>query len=73
MRVARVEDAGGRCVLAQVEDTTEHRRTTARLERLAERDHLTGVLNRRRMEEELELVLADVRRDGASRATLRGT
>ncbi len=64
VHVGVVDDAGERFLMAQIEDTTDHRRTTQRLRRLAERDHLTGLLNRRRVEEELEEVLAGVRRHG---------
>jgi len=65
VHVGAVDDGSGELLfMAQVEDTTDQRRTTARLRRLAERDHLTGLLNRRRIEEELEKVLAGVRRHG---------
>ncbi|MBA2349641.1 MAG: diguanylate cyclase [Solirubrobacterales bacterium] len=56
--------AGERLLMAHVEDTTDHRRVTQRLRQLADRDHLTGLLNRRRLEEELETSLAGVRRHG---------
>ncbi len=63
VNVGAAEDGTGRrFFVAQVDDTTGHHRTTQRLLRLAERDHLTGLLNRRRVEEELEAVLASVRR-----------
>ncbi len=53
---------GERLLMARLEDMTDQRRTTVRLRRLAERDHLTGLLNRRRLEEELEVSLASLRR-----------
>jgi diguanylate cyclase (GGDEF)-like protein/PAS domain S-box-containing protein len=56
------DERGRRYVIGQVEDTTDHRRVTTRLQRLAERDDLTGLLNRRRFEEELEKALAGARR-----------
>ena len=37
---------------------------------LAERDHLTGLLNRRRIEEELEVSLAGLRRHGHAAALI---
>jgi diguanylate cyclase len=44
------------------EDVTEQRRVAAQLMRLAERDPLTNLYNRRRFHEELERMLADGRR-----------
>ncbi len=65
VRLGRIRNPGGEFrLVAHVEDTTEHRRATARLRHLADRDHLTGLLNRRRLEEELEAALAGVRRHG---------
>lgn len=44
------------------EDVTEQRRVAAQLMRLAERDPLTNLFNRRRFHEELERMLADGKR-----------
>lgn len=46
------------------EDVTESRRVAAQLMRLAERDPLTNIYNRRRFHEELERMLADGSRHG---------
>ena len=65
VRVGRVIDAAGsQLLMAHVEDTTEHRHDAERLRQLADRDQLTGLMNRRRFEEELESALAGVRRHG---------
>ncbi len=68
VHVGTVDVDSQRLLMAQIVDTTDHRRTATRLRRLAERDHLTGLLNRRRIEEELEAVLAGVRRHGRQAA-----
>ena len=58
------EAGGPQAVVAQVQDVTERRRFERQLEHLASHDPLTGVLNRRRFEEELDRALAAVRRHG---------
>lgn len=70
VRVALVEVDGDRYVMAQVEDTTAERRSTARLQRLAERDHLTGLLNRRRIENDLDEALEAVHHHGRRAALI---
>ncbi|HYF26569.1 MAG TPA: EAL domain-containing protein, partial [Baekduia sp.] len=56
--------------LAQVQDVTERRRFEGRLQHMADHDPLTGLLNRRRFEEELDRQVAHVRRYGDSGALL---
>ena len=52
--VSGVDDrARGRLLIIEVDDRTDHHRRTLELERLAERDELTGVWNRRRFGREL--------------------
>jgi diguanylate cyclase (GGDEF)-like protein len=51
-------------VLAQVQDVSERRRYEARLIELAEHDELTGLLNRRGFQRELERHIAQARRYG---------
>jgi diguanylate cyclase (GGDEF)-like protein len=51
-------------------DITERKRHDAKLERLVNREPLTGLLNRRRFEEELEAQIARSRRYGAPAALL---
>jgi diguanylate cyclase (GGDEF)-like protein/PAS domain S-box-containing protein len=48
--------------ISHVEDVTERRELELRLQRLAERDDLTGLLNRRRFEEQLTQQLARCKR-----------
>lgn len=53
--VSLVRDRPGRPLhlIAQIQDMTEHRQIERRLGQLTERDQLTGLLSRRRMEQEL--------------------
>jgi len=51
-------------------DVTEREQVQSRLRTLAERDSLTGLLNRRSFEEELGRHVSDRRRDGAAGAVL---
>jgi diguanylate cyclase (GGDEF)-like protein/PAS domain S-box-containing protein len=57
-------------VLAQVQDISERRRYEAQLIELAVRDELTGLLNRRGLQRELERHVAEGRRYGATGALL---
>jgi diguanylate cyclase (GGDEF)-like protein len=57
-------------IVSQIEDVTGRKRAETKLRDLAERDSLTGVLNRRRFHEELDDALARLRRDGGSSALL---
>jgi diguanylate cyclase (GGDEF)-like protein/PAS domain S-box-containing protein len=57
-------------VLAQVQDISERRRHDAQLIELAVRDELTGLLNRRGLQRELERHVAEGRRYGATGALL---
>lgn len=57
-------------VLAQVQDISERRRHEAQLIELAVRDELTGLLNRRGLQRELERHVAEGRRYGATGALL---
>lgn len=52
------------------EDVTRERQTAEQLIYLAERDSLTGLFNRRRFQEELERMLADVDRYGSQGALI---
>jgi len=67
-----VRDARGEPVelLQQIQDITERRRFEHKLQHMADRDSLTGLLNRRRFEEELDRHLANVRRFGPRGAIL---
>lgn len=51
-------------------DTTRRKHLERQLEHLANRDYLTGLLNRRRFEEELQVHLAQARRYGITGALL---
>ena len=60
-----VEDAGGRPVhiVSQIEEVTDRKRAETKLRDLAEHDSLTGLLNRRRFDEELDEALVRLRRN----------
>jgi diguanylate cyclase (GGDEF)-like protein/PAS domain S-box-containing protein len=72
MHGALVRDGDGTPshVLLQVQDITERRRLEARLRHDADHDPLTGLLNRRRFEEELDCHAIDCVRYGAHGALL---
>ncbi len=67
-----VRDADGAPahVVAQIEDISDRRRTEHRLKELADHDPLTGLLNRRRLDEELRTTLLRIRRHGGRAALL---
>jgi diguanylate cyclase (GGDEF)-like protein/PAS domain S-box-containing protein len=60
----------GLVVLAQVQDVSDRRRYEARLIELAEHDDLTGLLNRRAFQRELQRHIAHARRYGPCGALL---
>jgi diguanylate cyclase (GGDEF)-like protein/PAS domain S-box-containing protein len=62
--------SGPRRVLLQILDVTERKRAEAQLQHMADHDPLTGLLNRRRFEQELERHLARARRYGAEGAAI---
>jgi diguanylate cyclase (GGDEF)-like protein/PAS domain S-box-containing protein len=70
MHVAVVHDAEGRPdhLLAQVQDVTERKRFEEQLQFMADHDPLTGLLNRRCFELEVERHLAQVARYGPAGA-----
>ena len=55
--------------VSQIENVTDRKRAEERLKELADQDSLTGLLNRRRFDEELRLTLLRLRRHGGQ-ATL---
>jgi diguanylate cyclase (GGDEF)-like protein/PAS domain S-box-containing protein len=67
-----VRDADGKPLhfLAQMQDVTERRRHEADLRRMADHDPLTGLLNRRSFERELERHVAYVERYGPKGAAI---
>jgi diguanylate cyclase (GGDEF)-like protein len=67
-----VRDAEGRPVnfVSQIEDIRDRRRAEERLKDLADHDSLTGLLNRRRFDEELRTVVQRLRRYGGRAALL---
>jgi diguanylate cyclase (GGDEF)-like protein/PAS domain S-box-containing protein len=66
LSISPVRDHHGKIVSAAViaRDVTERRRYETRLRALAEHDHLTGLLNRRRFEAELRRELSRAERSG---------
>jgi diguanylate cyclase (GGDEF)-like protein/PAS domain S-box-containing protein len=68
--LVREADGAASHVLVQVQDITERRRLEARLRHEADHDPLTGLLNRRRFEEELDYHAIDCVRYGAEGALL---
>lgn len=58
------EDGAPLHLISHIQDVTARRELELRLQRLAERDDLTGLLNRRRFEEELDRQLANIARHG---------
>jgi diguanylate cyclase (GGDEF)-like protein/PAS domain S-box-containing protein len=72
LSVSLVRDSDGtpRYFVSQIEDITDRKAAERDLERLAYRDPLTGLLNRRRFGETLEYELARMRRYGGLAALL---
>lgn len=72
LSVSPVRDERGQIVSAAViaRDVTERRRYEARLRALADHDHLTGLLNRRRFEAELRRELSRTSRSGQGGAVV---
>ncbi len=72
LSVSLVRDAAGEPLyfVSQIEDITERKRAHDELERLASDDPLTGLLNRRRFDEELERELKRLAREPERRAAL---
>ncbi len=72
LTLSPVRDSRGRVVLASLiaRDITNRKRYEERLEFMADHDQLTGLLNRRRFEEELKRELARIGRNGSAGAVL---
>jgi diguanylate cyclase (GGDEF)-like protein/PAS domain S-box-containing protein len=71
LSVSLVRDCGRTpYFLAQIEDIDERKQAERQLRRLADHDPLTGLLNRRRFNEELEREAARARRQGGAGALL---
>jgi diguanylate cyclase (GGDEF)-like protein/PAS domain S-box-containing protein len=68
--VVELAQPADRGLLLQVIDVTERKRLEAQLQHLADHDPLTGLLNRRRFEQELARHVAAVRRYGAEGAVM---
>ena len=64
------DDAGARLLEGLLTDITDRKAAETRLQHLADHDALTGLLNRRRFVEELELEIAAVRRGMRSSAAM---
>jgi diguanylate cyclase (GGDEF)-like protein/PAS domain S-box-containing protein len=67
-----VQDADGNPVhiVSQIEDVSDRKRAETELRDLAEHDSLTGLLNRRRFDEELNGAILHLRRHGGTAALL---
>jgi len=72
VRATTVRDAEGHALSAvcHVQDVTDDRRREAALRHLANHDPLTGLVNRRRFEEELDRAIAEARRYAPAGALL---
>jgi diguanylate cyclase (GGDEF)-like protein/PAS domain S-box-containing protein len=72
LSVSLVRDVAGEPLhfVSHIEDVTERKRAHEELERLASDDPLTGLLNRRRFDEELERELKRLAREPGRRAAL---
>jgi diguanylate cyclase (GGDEF)-like protein/PAS domain S-box-containing protein len=72
LSVAVINDESGAPLhtICQVQDVTKQRRLERQLQQLADRDYLTGLLNRRRFEHELERQIERCSRHGERAALL---